>query len=468
MSQVDLLVVGGGPAGLVAARTAIRHGLSATIIDEADQLGGQYFQQPPPSLLQRSDSRPEGRKLIDEVTASGAQVLTGWAVWGVDGSHLLMAPRRGGRTCRIQGRYVLLATGAHELLLPFPGWQLPGVVTPGFALHTALEGVPLGGPVVLAGTGPFLLVVAQELLRSGNEVVAVIEESPVRPSLATALRATHHPRQLQQLAGMLATLGRHRVPWWRGTRLLSAEGGSDGVQQVRLARSGPLGRESTWTVPATVVCVAFGFRPNSELHRLLGCDWRPDPLSGSPAPITDRFGQTSVQHIYAAGDGAGIGGAELAMVRAHLAVANICRIEGRPLPAEEVDRYQRRADRLERFAAFNGWLFPPPIPRLVAIGDDLVVCRCEAVTAGEIRKASSSGWHDLSGIKGSTRAGMGPCQGRECSVAVGALTAAAGVPQIPWSPRMPVRPVSVDTASAIADPADSDSDHPPSGGEPNG
>ena len=460
----DLVIVGGGPAGLTAARTAADAGLRTIVVDESPELGGQYFRQQPPPVRARGEHRPQGRRLIEQVTSRGVDVLTAHGVWGADeAGSLLAAPLAGGATRRIAGEHTLIAAGAHELVLPFPGWTLPGVVTPGFALHTAVvNGARLGERVVVAGTGPFLLLVAQELLRAGVNVVAVADEAPVTPTPGSAARAAGHPRQLAQLGNMLATLARHRVPWWRGTRLLAVEGGADGVQRAVFGSARddrPPGRPRA--VAADVVCVAYGFKPNSELPLLLGCQCRPDPVTGVLAPVVDAAGRTTTPGVYAAGDGVSIGGAELAMARAYLAVADICAVRGHPRPAAAVRRHQRTARRLTSFARLNSQLFPPPLHRVAELTDDVVVCRCEAVTAGSIRAAAVTGWYDLSGVKASVRAGMGPCQGRECGVAVTAVTRAAGgdraasgqeaVPaSAAWSPREPVRPVRLSSAIAIA------------------
>ena len=479
----DLVIVGGGPAGLTAAITAADAGLRTVVVDESPELGGQYFRQQPPPVRARGEHRPQGRRLIEQVTSCGVDVLTAHGVWGADeAGSLLAAPLAGGATRRIAGEHTLIAAGAHELVLPFPGWTLPGVVTPGFALHTAVvNGARLGERVVVAGTGPFLLLVAQELLRAGVNVVAVADEAPVTPTPGRAARATGHPRQLAQLGSMLATLARHRVPWWRGTRLLAVEGEVGSVRRAvfgsarddqfvggdQPAREGqPPGRSRT--VAADIVCVAYGFKPNSELPLLLGCECWPDPVTGVLAPVVDAAGRTTRPGVYAAGDGVSIGGAELAMARAYLAVADICAVRGHPRPVADVLRHQRTARRLTSFARLNSELFPPPVHRAAQLADDVIVCRCEAVTAGRIRAAAASGWYDLSGVKAAVRAGMGPCQGRECGVAVAAITRAAGggragtgqraeaglpgaaAEPAAWSPREPVRPVRLSSAIAFA------------------
>jgi len=225
-STVDVVVVGGGPAGLSGALELARAGASVTLLDENVELGGQYYQRRRGEVLRRlGDHRPEGTRLIGEVRAAGVDVRTQNLAWGREGMTLHILDRPSGESTTVECRAILLATGAYERSLPFPGWTLPGVCTPGLALHLSqTHGVAVGRRVVVAGTGPFLLVVATALLEVGAAVEAVVElNRPYRPQLQ-ALGALRDFARLRELAGYFAALRRHRVRIVQGRRLVAATG----------------------------------------------------------------------------------------------------------------------------------------------------------------------------------------------------------------------------------------------------
>lgn len=325
--------------------------------------------------------------------------------------HVLRGPADGSARTRhvLEPDALILATGAHDRTLPFPGWQLPGVFTAGAAQALAKgERVAVGRRVLVAGAGPFLLPVAESLLAVGATVVGVLEANLA----STILKGWGlHVRKTGELARYVATLARHRVPYHFGRVVVEARG-DDRVREVVTARvradwSVVPGTERTYAVDA--VCVGHGFTPQPELAVAAGC-----VLDGGFVR-TDESQRTGVENVFAAGEITGIGGADAA--RAEGAVAGCVAAGGTPGPdlLRERDRTRDFARRLGKAhpigAAWPGWL-----------RDDTIVCRCEETSYGELKAAADDvakpGPHAL---KLGTRAGLGPCQSRICGPTVAEL-----------------------------------------------
>lgn len=412
----DLAVIGAGPAGIAAAATAASAGLGVALVDAAARPGGQFHRH-------SADAEPPAavRGVRD---LAGVDHLAEHRVWAVaragDGFavHALVG-ERSPSAVTVHARSLLIATGGYDRQLPFPGWDLPGVLTAGGAQAVVKgDGVLPGRRVVVAGSGPFLLPVAAGLAGAGSRVVGVYEAA--RPTrFARHLPAVAgNPGKLLEAAGYHATLLRHRVPYRTGRAVVAAHG--DGrlkaVTVAALARSGAVVQGSERQVECDALAVGYGFTPQLELLLQLGCATRTDS-DGSLVAEVDAAQRTSQPGVYAAGEVTGVGGAELAKVEGTLAGLAA---SGQAGPA----RLLRRRAALRRFAAALHDVYRPPAGWPGWLGDDTVVCRCEEVPAARLRHAVQVlGATDARSAKLLTRAGMGRCQGRVCGYAAACLVA---------------------------------------------
>jgi NADPH-dependent 2,4-dienoyl-CoA reductase/sulfur reductase-like enzyme len=368
----------------------------------------------------------------------------------------------------IEAQHLVLATGAYEYVPPFPGWTLPGVMSPGGAqsLVKTMNVLP-GRKTLLAGTGPFLLVVANQLHEAGVEVVGIIESASGGEYIRELPSLMARPDLVWHGCRMLARLKRARIPIYRRHVIVQVSGD----QEVREAVFAPCDeqwepdRSRACVVAVDNVCVGYGFVPRTQLAQLAGCRMRFDDQLGGWIPHSDADLQTSVPGIWVAGDGAGVAGAivaELEGTLAGLAVAH--QLSALDRKAFEVRRrtIARRLSRMRRFRAALDRIsrIRPGLSRLATA--DTVVCRCEERNRAEIDEAIDAGGTDIRTLKVMTRLGMGPCQGQMCWPAMARhIAIRTGKPMEsigPVSVRPPIKPVCVGTLAA-ATPAPAASTH---------
>lgn len=429
-ADYDLAVVGAGPAGMAAASLAAELGLTTVVFDEQPEPGGQIYRsleraaaREPGVLAKLGADYAAGRPLIDSLRAADVEYVPGAMVWNVSPERVVNASCDG-VSRELRARHVLVASGALERPVPIPGWTLPGVMTVG-ALQILLKssGYVPGGRVVLAGSGPLLLTLAVQYLGVGVTPAAVVETVPFGRYMA-ALR--HLPGALA--AGgylwkglrMIAAVRAAGVPYYTASRNLRVEG--DGAASALAFER----RGRTHRVDADLVALHQGVIPNQQLTRLLGCDHEWDGAQRCFRPTLDAWFATSVPGISVAGDGAGIGGARAAEMRGRLAALGIARALGR-VSADDCDRRaageRRRLARELAVRPFLDALYAPP-DEVLRPADDVVVCRCEEVTAGQVREAVALGCPGPNQAKSLLRCGMGPCQGRLCGPTVTEIIAA--------------------------------------------
>ncbi|HZQ01261.1 MAG TPA: FAD-dependent oxidoreductase [Reyranella sp.] len=429
----DVLVVGAGPAGLSAARALALAGAEVIVADERLHPGGQFYKPLAPS--QNADMTAldrqfrDGAILVEAARHAGVKILNDTTVWAVFSAHEVAAIVSG-RATLFRPKRLVFATGAYEQSLPVPGWTLPGVMTVG-GLQTLARSyrVAPGSRIVIAGNGPLCLQTAVELIEGGANVVAVLEAAK-RPGLGQwrDLLGAMSPLLLEGL-GMTARLGK-LLHWDRKVTRIVGEDRVCGIEAGDLK------------IEADIVALNYGFASSSELARALGCAHRFMPRgNGSMETLTDRDGRTSISEVFAIGDGARFGGAQAARAQGEVAAAAIARDLG--LAMREPREAWRSLARATRFQASLWRLFdaPPLDPR--DIDDEAIVCRCEEVTAGELRRQIEAGLDTPAALKRATRVGMGRCQGRYCAAVVARLCPAEVDEFGLFAPRPPAKPVPI-------------------------
>jgi len=455
--SVECVIVGGGPAGLAAARTAARSGVGVMLVDENAELGGQYYRQLPAAFGVSAQSRrgreaTEGRELVDEVRALGVELCMGSVAWGIFDQRTV-AVATSERTTLIAARTLILAPGAYDRPVPFPGWTLPGVFTAGGAQNLMKGyGVLPGRRVLIAGSGPLLLVVAHYLLRGGADVVAIAEASAMGQMWRYAPRMLPHLNFVQQGYRYRQEIREAGVPFLTGHVIRRALGERE-VTGALLSHCA-----DDWTpiagtaqrFEADALVVGYGFVPSCELSRLAGCEHAWDAARGSWVPVRNRELESTVPGLFVAGDGAGVAGSAVALAEGHVAGLSVAgrlgRLSGREYSREasrargrllHLAGFRRVMDELYRFGA-----------GLYTLGeDDTTLCRCEEVTVDEALEAVREGATHVNEVKAWTRVGMGRCQGRMCGPALAHLIAAATGRPITdagvFSPRPPAKPISL-------------------------
>ncbi|OWT80345.1 MULTISPECIES: NAD(P)/FAD-dependent oxidoreductase [unclassified Achromobacter] len=426
--EFDAVIVGAGPAGMSAAIRLRAMGRQVLVVDEQQAPGGQIWRAVETVAATSTgallgDEYRAGAKLAEAFRRSGAVYEPGTQVWQIEPDwHIYMS--REGKAEAVRAKQVLLATGAQERPMPFPGWTLPGVLTVGAAqilLKTSRQ-VP-AQPVWVAGSGPLVLLYMAQLLRAGGKIAGWLDTSPAgawrraMPYLGDALARMGEINKGLKWMRELRSAGVRRIKGVREFRAL----GEDRLRQIEYTLPGG----GTQRADAQVLLVHEGVIPSIHMTRALECEHVWNAQQASFAPVLDAWGQTSRPGLYVAGDGAGIGGATAACVRGEIAALGMARDAG------ALDRAKAEAAAAPLRADLAGMLrlrpmldaLYPPRPNIASPADDTIVCRCEELTAGDIRKAADLGQPGPNQIKSFTRAGMGPCQGRQCGYTIANILA---------------------------------------------
>ncbi len=456
MAEVDLIIIGAGPAGMSAAAVAAQGDLRVLMLDEQPQPGGQIYRNVAENRRKRGylgKAYATGANLVDALDHPQITLLSGATVWRLDkGPQVTWS--RGGKSQTTLAAHVLLATGAQERPVPFPGWTLPGVMPAGAAQILMKSAGMLPKDAVLAGSGPLLYLIAAQMIDAGCPPQALVETQTSRqmlialPQLPRALFGL--PTLLKGLS-LIAKIRKAAVPRYTAASDFRATAKTNGDVAFSFRAKG---RDEFLT--CGLLLTHQGVIPGTHITRAAGIAHEWNAAQGAFQPKHDLWGATDQPGLHLAGDGAGIGGAEAAAAAGELAALNILCQSGQLSTDTRNQRAARARAALFRAHAIRPFLdaaYPPPT-EILAPSDETIVCRCEEVSAGAIRRAIAEGAQGHRQIKTSLRCGMGPCQGRMCDATLRGLLSEGHASHPISAPRArsPIKPISLGELAALSHP----------------
>ncbi len=451
-SNFDIAVVGAGPGGLAAAIALDALDFSVCVLDEREQLGGQYYKPRSGGFRGAASAdrqHREGEALRKRAVQGNIEFRLGATAWcarrgqGDDSHRFVIKAFQNGGTATVGARALAIATGAVETPAIVPGWTAPGAMTIGAAQTLARRyGVLPGRRILVASNGPLGLQLAAEIHALGGEVVGLYERSRVNDALALLMSAGNSPGLVARGAMYAIRLAMAGIKTHYGWEVSEIHG-AERVEGVSLRRMED-GLERT--VAADAACIGEGFAPEHDLARQLGVPVDVSANARSFAPQRGPDGKTPVEGVWIVGDAGGLGGAQAAERQGLLAASGIAGYLGKSAGANN-----SAARNLARFGRFQKalWTLYGAPPRR-ELQSNAVICRCEEVTVAEVSAAVERGARDIGSIKRATRLGMGRCQGRYCALPALRLLRESGVKVSSASlaaPQLPARPVRISSVA---------------------
>lgn len=459
MNPAELVVIGGGPAGIAAATESASRGVSTVLIDENDHLGGKVLKEPngvEAKYLERAEKETRDdlfehfSRVRDRITIHFNSI-----VWGIfEDKSIAFCSETGDHQgiFSMKAEKLVIPSGAFDRPIPFPGWTLPGIFSTG-GLNTFVKhyGVLPGREFLLAGSGPLQLALASTLIKAGAKIAGIVEAASLGDVGTNLVPLLNGGRVLATGMKILWDIKKHRIPILR-SHVLSRVHGVEGVEKAVVTRVDREWRPIPGTekeIKADTIAIGYGLVPSNELARVCGCKCHFDQDLGYWAVEHDQQMETSVPGVFVAGDGV--------TVKGYLAAIDEGRIAGiaasahlghlrRPEADQLIGRIQERLSRLRRYGRALNRMSTPKPGIWDIVSDDTVICRCEDVTMGDLRAAVADGATDVNHIKRKTRVGMGYCQGRFCGQVINELFwMLKGRPgnreQLPA--RVPVKPIPI-------------------------
>jgi thioredoxin reductase len=430
VKEFELVVIGAGPGGIAAAVEAAKAGLNAIVLDENSKPGGRIYGQHNEgfSLTDPKFMGPDyekGKELLAEFNAYRDKInyLEDVLVFGTF-ENRVMAFQQAGKGKSLTFDKLVVATGAYERPVPFPGWTLPGVLTAGSAQTLVkMQRVLPGKNILFAGTGPLQLVVANQVLDAGGKVEAVLEAGEIDNWMKLLGGFRGNWGLLTDGLQYMRGIRKAGVPMLRKHIIVEARG--DGrIEEAVIAEVDKAWRpiEGTFrTLEVDTVCTGYGLVPSNEITRLVGCRHTYEPRLGGWVPVRKDDMETSVEGVYAVGDGAGVAGSSIAVLDGRIAGISLAQSLGRISSDEAKKMKKPLRDSMKKIQRLRDVLDEMSVPRAglyELANDETIICRCEELTLGDLKGVISGGVREINEIKRLTRMGMGRCQGRMCGPTV--------------------------------------------------
>lgn len=457
-----VIVVGTGPAGVRAAQALVEAGVRPTVVDEGRRDGGQIYRRQPEGFKRpytklygsEADKAQALHKGFDALRGH-IDYLPDTLAWNVTAGELHVVQGAEPRTLAFDA--LLVCSGATDRLMPVPGWHRAGCYSLG-ASQIALkaQACAIGSQVVFMGSGPLLYLVASQYVQAGARVAAVLDTAPARKPWRALAGLLARPGLALRGLGLMRSLRSAGVPVLQGVQPVEIEGNDAlGVQAVQV--QGGRGRVHRFECDA--VAMGWHLRSETQLADLARCDFAFEPVSRQWLPRIDEDGRSSTRGVYLAGDGVRILGADGAEAAGRLAALAALHdgghATGRALYTRDAPALRRTLGTMDRFRQGLARAFPWPHGQAARLPDDAVVCRCEAITVGELRRCVTDlDSQEVNRAKAFSRVGMGRCQGRFCGHASAEIVAHACHVPVEQVGRLrsqaPVKPLMMDTREVQA------------------
>ncbi|OAJ56044.1 FAD/NAD(P)-binding oxidoreductase [Paraburkholderia ginsengiterrae] len=424
-----VVIIGTGPAGVRAAQALVEAGLRPTVIDEGRRDGGQIYRRQPEGFSRSYETlygteagRAASLHRSFDALKSKIDYLPETLVWNISPNTVHLVS--GTRYHTLAFDALIVCSGATDRLMPVKGWHQAGTYSLGGA-QVALksQGCAIGSRIVMMGSGPLLYLVAAQYVKAGARLAAVLDTSTFGQRVAALPKLLAIPAALRKGIALTRVLAKARVPVHRGVQPVEIKGSpQDGVSGVEVMLPGGTRLEFA----CDAVALGYHLRPETQLADLAGCRFSFDENTQQWLPLIDTDGRSSIKGVYLAGDGARVRGADAAERSGRLAALTALRDHGMRVEGAERERLRAELARFTRFAAGLREAFPWPAKFAASLPDETIVCRCEAITAGELRRVvRAAGAQEANRAKAFSRVGMGRCQGRYCGHAGAEIIAAA-------------------------------------------